>query len=70
MEGYIKLHRKMLENPVVCKDAETLAIWVYLLMNATYKPYDTIFKGKRITLQPRTTNNWININSLKARNIS
>lgn len=52
MEGYIKLHRKMLENPIICKDGDTMAIWVYLLMNATYKPYDVLFKGKRITLQP------------------
>ena len=52
MEGFIKLHRKLLENPVVCKDGETMAIWMYLLLNATYKPYDVMFKGKRQTLQP------------------
>jgi len=52
MEGYIKLHRKMLENPIICKDGDTIAIWIYLLMNATYKPYDVLFKGKRTTLQP------------------
>jgi len=52
MDGYIKLHRKTLENPVVCKDSDHLAIWIYLLLNATHKGYDTTFKGKRITLHP------------------
>ena len=52
MEGYIKIHRKILENPIVCKDAETMAIWLYLLLNATYKPYDVLFNGCRISLKP------------------
>lgn len=51
MEGWIKLHRKILDNPIVCKDGDTLAIWTYLLMNATHKEMDVIFKGKRITLK-------------------
>jgi len=42
----------MLENPIVCKDADHLALWVYLLANATHTEYDSMFKGKRITLQP------------------
>ena len=37
MDGYIKLHRKLLENPVVCKDSDYLSIWIYLLLNATQK---------------------------------
>jgi hypothetical protein len=52
MEGWIKLHRKMLDNPIVNKDCEYLAVWIYLLLNATHKEYDVIFEGKRITLQP------------------
>lgn len=52
MEGFVKIHRKIMDNPVICKDAETMAIWLYLLLNATYKPYDVLFKGKRITLKP------------------
>lgn len=51
MEGWIKLHRKILDNPIVCKDGETLAIWLYLLMNATHKEIDALFKGKRIKLK-------------------
>lgn len=51
MEGWIKLHRKVLDNPVVTKDADHLAIWTYLLLNATHKEYPALFKGEKITLQ-------------------
>lgn len=52
MDGWIKLHRKTLDNPVVCKDSDHLAVWMYLLMNATHKEYPAIFAGKKIMLQP------------------
>ncbi len=52
MEGWIKVHRKILDNPVACKDADHLAIWMYLLLSATHANYDGMFKGKRITLNP------------------
>lgn len=52
MQGYIKLYRQILDNPIVCKDGECFAIWCYLLLNATHTEYDTMFKGKRITLIP------------------
>ncbi len=51
MEGWIKLHRKLLENPIATKDSDYLAVWIYLLLSATHKEYDTLFKGKRITLK-------------------
>lgn len=51
MEGWIKIHRKILDNPIVCKDSDTLAIWIYLLLNATHQEYDVLFKGERITLK-------------------
>lgn len=51
MEGWIKIHRKMLENPIVCKDNETLSIWIYLLLNATHKEIPALFKGEKIILQ-------------------
>jgi len=51
MEGWIKLHRKTLDNPIITKDSDYLAVWIYILLNATHKEYDVIFKGKRITLQ-------------------
>lgn len=51
-KGWIKLHRSMLDNPVVCKDPEHMAVWVYLLLEATHQNISKMFKGKRITLQP------------------
>lgn len=50
--GYIKLYRKTLENPVVMKDADHLAIWCWLLMTVTKFPRDVLFDGGTITLQP------------------
>lgn len=52
MDGYIKLHRKLLDNPLVCKDSDYLSIWIYLLLNATHQSCDVMFKCKRITLIP------------------
>jgi len=51
MEGWIKLHRKTLENPIIMQDKEYLAVWIFLLLNATHSEYDTMFQGQRITLQ-------------------
>jgi hypothetical protein len=50
--GYLKLYRKTLDNPTVMKDADHLAIWMWLLMNAKFFPTDDWFGGQRITLQP------------------
>lgn len=50
--GWIKLHRQLLDSPVVTKDAAHLAVWIYLLLNATHKKQDTLLGGKRVRLQP------------------
>lgn len=50
--GYLKLHRKTLDNPTVMKDADHLAIWLWMLMEAKFAPVDENFGGDRITLQP------------------
>lgn len=52
MDGWIKLHRKTLDNPIVCKDADHAAVWMYLLLNATHKEYPALFSGNKITLKP------------------
>lgn len=52
MAGWIKIHRKMLSNPVVFKDPEHLAVWMYLLLTATHKDYPAMFGGKKIMLKP------------------
>lgn len=51
MEGWISLHRKILDNPIVCKDSDYFSIWCYLLLNATHKEQDKMFANKRITLK-------------------
>ena len=50
--GYVKLHRKILDNPIVMKDVDHLAVWIYLLLNATHKKIPMLFNGKKIMLQP------------------
>lgn len=50
--GWIKLHRKMLDNPVVMKDAEHFEVWVYLLLKASHAEYPVIFGGEKMALQP------------------
>ena len=50
--GWIKLHRKLLENPIVMIDGDHLAVWVYLLLNATHEDYPAMFAGKKIILKP------------------
>lgn len=51
-KGWISIHRKMLDNPIVCKDSDHMAVWVYLLLNATHTEYPALFSGNKITLQP------------------
>ena len=50
--GWIKIHRKMLQNPVVMKDPDHLAVWMYLLLNATHAEIPAMFGGKKIMLHP------------------
>ena len=52
LNGFIKLHRKVLDNPVVCKDADHLAVWIYLLCMAVWDETEVMFHGKAISLQP------------------
>lgn len=52
MSGWIKIHRKLLDNPIVCKDSDYLSVWIYLLLNATHKDHPALFKGEKITLKP------------------
>lgn len=52
MNGWIKLHRKMLENPVVAKDSDYLSVWIYLLLNAEHDERTILFGGNKIILKP------------------
>ena len=51
-KGWIKSYRSILENPVVTKSTEHMAVWIFLLHSATSKPRKAIFRGKEITLKP------------------
>lgn len=50
-QGFIYLHRKIWKNPIITKDAEHLAVWVWLLTNATHQPVDVMFGSERLTLK-------------------
>lgn len=52
MADYIKLYRKMLDNPVIFKDNDHLAMWIHLLLTVNWGEADVMFDGKRITLKP------------------
>lgn len=50
MEGYIKLHRKLLENPIAQK-AHYGWLWVVLLLKANYKDREVMWNGGLVTLK-------------------
>lgn len=52
METFIKLYRKTLENPIVFKDADHIAVWVWLLLKVRAFPKEVTIGNKVITLQP------------------
>ena len=49
--GWIKLYRKTLDNPLL-RDPVKLAIWVYLLLHAAREDYDVMIGKERVTLHP------------------
>lgn len=51
-EGWIKLYRKTLDNPLFKKNGKRLAVWVWLLINATHNGTTVMFEGKKIQLKP------------------
>ena len=51
-QGYIKLYRKIEENPIVCKDNEYFRVWHYLMYNASHKKHKIDFNGEGILLNP------------------
>lgn len=50
-EGWIKLHRQILDNPITMKDTDHFALWCYLLLRASHKDQDVVFHGKRHQLK-------------------
>lgn len=51
-KGWIKIHREILDNPIVMKDGDHLAVWVWLLLHATNKRRSVMFGGRQLYLKP------------------
>lgn len=49
--GWVKFRREWLDNPVICGDADRLAVFMYLICNAAVEPTQATFGGKPIVLQ-------------------
>ena len=51
IKGYIKLFRAIWDNPIITKDSDHLAVWIYLLTHATHTKRSVLFGNERITLE-------------------
>lgn len=49
MDGWISLHRKILENPIFQK-AELLQLFIYCILKANHKPNRIVFNGKEMVV--------------------
>lgn len=50
--GWTKFHRSWLDDPLINKDPDHLAVWIRLVNDAALEAIPGVFGGKRITLQP------------------
>lgn len=50
MEGWIKLHRSIIDSAVFA-DADVLKVWIWLLCNVAYDDHDVVYLGKVIPLK-------------------
>ncbi len=46
-QGWIKFHRDWLDNPIITKDNDYLAVWLYLLCYATHEEKEACFGIKK-----------------------
>lgn len=51
-KGWVKLLRTTVDNPLLNKDPDHLALWIHLLCGAAFEPTPALLGGKRIVLQP------------------
>lgn len=49
-QGYIKLHRKILEDPIMLKP-NYLAVWIYILLRANYEDAHIIWNNKKTLIK-------------------
>ncbi len=48
-QGWVKFHREWLDNPTITKDKDYLAVWTYLMLNATHTEVQAQY-GKNIII--------------------
>ena len=46
-QGWIKFHREYLDNSTITRDAEHLAVWIYLLTKASFNKKEVYFNGEK-----------------------
>ena len=49
--NWVKINRKILDNPWLSKPAY-FTVWLHILLSVAFEKTDVIFEGKRITLNP------------------
>lgn len=50
--SYVKIPREVYEMPSVSKDPESVAVFMYLVMRASWGDFETWFNGKKVVLKP------------------
>jgi biotin operon repressor len=50
MEGWIKLHRSIIDSAAF-DDSDVLKVWIWLLCNVAYDEHDIVYLGKVISLK-------------------
>ena len=51
MQGWFKVKRGIFQDPIIGRDAQSLAIWIYLLENMSFGEFDIMFSKSVITLK-------------------
>ena len=49
-DSFIKFYRAWLDNPIILKDTEHLAVWIYIISRTSYKEREALFFGKVVTV--------------------
>lgn len=52
MPGWVKVYRDILNNPILCKDAEYFSVYMYLVLNANHTQKETLFAKEKTVLKP------------------
>lgn len=52
MEGWISLHRKLMQKAYYSKDSEKVHLWIHLLMKANHDGYEEMLGGKPLLCKP------------------